>query len=136
MKTAIKRQFTALLAAALLLFLPASCHHGENPDHARSREAAEKAYQLLINGKYDDYVQQIYYADSLTDTYRQQLTERMAEYMHNEEEHRGGLIGAVATYDTLMGDQAHVFLELTFGDGSMHEVGVPMVKVNGKWRLQ
>lgn len=130
----------ALMVAVILL---SSCRHGENPDHERSRKAAEKAYQLLINGKYDDFVQQIYYADSLTDTYRRQLADRMAEYMQTESDRRGGIVSAIATYDTLFNTsdslfplQAHVFLELTFGDGSQHEVGVPMVKVGKHWRLQ
>ena len=126
-----------------MLTLTVACHRGENPDHQRSRNAAEKAYQLLIKGKYDDFVQQIYYADSLTDTYRQQLADRMAEYMQEESDRRGGLVSATAIHDTLFATsdtlfplQAHVFLELTFGDGSQHEIGVPMVKVGKHWRLQ
>ena len=138
---ALKRLLPFVVAGALALI--SACKGGEDPDHKHSRKAAEKAYRMLIDGKYDDFVQQIYYADSLTDTYREQLADRMAEYMQTEADRRGGIVSATATYDTLFTTpddafplQAHVFLELTFGDGSHHEVGVPMVKVKGKWKLQ
>ena len=123
-----------LLCAGLAVF--AACHNAEDPDHKASRQAAEQAYQLLIKGKYDDFVQRIYYADSLTDTYRRQLADRMAEYMAAEAGQHGGIVSAIATHDTLFDGQAHVFLEVTFGDGSHHEIGVPMVKVGKHWRLQ
>lgn len=112
------------------------CHRAENPDHQRSRKAAVKAYNQLIKGNYEGFVQRIYYVDSLTDTYRAQLIDRLAEYAQAERDRRGGMVRVEAVGDTLFGDQAHVFLEVTFGDDSHHEIGVPMVKVDGQWRLQ
>ena len=145
MRIVSKRVLKSFLPLVVVgaLAMTVACQDGADADHRQSRKAAENAYELLIKGKYEAYVDQIYYADSLTDSYRQQLIDRMKEFMQKEAEARGGIVSATATYDTLFSSnnsafplQAHVFLELTFGDGSHHEVGVPMVKVDGKWKMQ
>jgi len=131
--TYIWRRASVVVVLAVAALLTSGCVFG---DHRKARRAAEAAWNDLKDGDYDDYLDRIYYADSMTDDYRSQLADCLATYIERERERAGGIKSVEAVGDTIFEDQAHVFLMLTFGDGTQHQVGVPMVKVDGKWKVQ
>lgn len=125
------------LLSCFLVFLCAtlwmSCN--KEKDHAAAR-AALTYYTYLIEGRYADYVNAIAYSDSMPEGYKSQMVDLMAQYAAREKEQRGGLVGAKVVGDTIVGQKAHVFLEVTYGDGTCEEVALPMVLCGDTWRMQ
>lgn len=121
-------------ALAVGMLLCASCHH-EVDEHAVVRAAAQQYYDSLVAGNYDGFVSGMAGADSLPASYRQQVVDMVAQH-HADMQAKGGLVRAVATRDSLMDSVAYVFLDVTFGDSTVEQVGVKMVREGGCWRMR
>ncbi len=132
MKTA-KMTFCMTAAVFLLQFMSISCTRS---DSERVRLAAEKDYEYLKEGRYEDFVSEIAYADSMSEDYRAQMVDLVQEYAETLNRQHGGFSAIAATNDTIIGDQAHVFLQVTFADSTSEEVGLPMVRVDKEWKMQ
>ena len=86
--------------------------------------------------KRQDYVRSIAYSDSMTDSYRSQMVDLVAQYAVREKERRGGLASVRALGDTVSGDVASVFLEVLFRDSTREEIALPMVRCGEEWKMQ
>lgn len=100
--------------------------------------AAKGCYDLLIEGKYDDYVAGRYTPDSIPDSYREQLVTNAKMFVgQQQDEHRGikevRIVNAKA--DTAR-HTAQVFLVFSYGDSTSEEVMVPMVEHRGVWKMK
>lgn len=125
----------SLLAVGMLLMV--ACHHdGLSRDQRKARRAAERCYKYLRQGKYDRFVGQIAYADQMSPEYLQQMQDLIHESAHRSEAAHGPMLSAEAVGDTLMGDLAHIYLQVTYTDSTSEEIGVPMVCINGDWVMQ
>ena len=113
-----------------------SCSSDLSREQRRVRRAAERCYEYLQKGKYEKFVGQIAYADSMSDDYRTQMVDLIKEYAAAEEQRHGKLKDVCVTGDTIIGEQAHVYLQVTYADSTSEEIGVPMVKVGKKWKMQ
>ena len=114
------------------LIVTASC----STDRERLHRAAEKAYEYLQKGKYEKFVSEIAYADSMSEDYRAQMVDLVHEYTETLKRQHGDMTSVTTVGDTIIGEQAHVYLQITFTDSTSEEVGVPMVKVGKKWKMQ
>lgn len=130
MKT--KNFFYAIFAIVLTAMIVAC----SGDDHKRVRRAAEQCYEYLQNGQYEEFVGQIAYADSMSDDYRAQMVDLVKEFAAAEQQRHGKLQTVCITGDTIIGEQAHVYLQVTYADSTSEEVGLPMVKVGKKWLMQ
>ena len=119
------RKIIPLWVAFLGLSLWVSCGKSDKSEVSR---AAETYYNYLIEGKYEDYIHSIAYSDSMTESYRSQMVDLVAQYAAREKERRGGLVSVRALGDTVSGDVASVFLEVLFGDSTREEIALPMVR--------
>ncbi|MCD8317648.1 MAG: hypothetical protein LUC45_01795 [Paraprevotella sp.] len=72
----------------------------------------------------------------MPDAFRNQMVDLVAQHVAREKERRGGPVAVRALSDTILGDVASVFLEITFGDSTREEVALPMVKCGGQWKMQ
>lgn len=127
------RKAALWLAVFIGIFVWMSC--GGRQDEEADKTALA-CYNLLIEGRYEDYVSAIAYSDSMTEEYRSQMVDLTAQYVAREKELRGGLAAVRVLGDTIAGDVANVFLEVTFGDSTREEVALPMVKCGGVWKMQ
>lgn len=105
-------------------------------DHSRVRKAAVRSYEYLQKGKFEKFVSEIAYADSMSDDYRAQMVDLVKEFAASQEMQHGKLVSVEATNDTIIDAMAHVFLQLSYADSTSEEVGVPMVKVGKHWKMQ
>jgi len=109
---------------------------GLSREQRRVRRAAKHDYELLRKGKYEKFVREIAYVDSMSDDYRSQMTDLIHEHAAALEQKHGRITSVKAVNDIISGDQAQVFLQVAFADSTCEEIGLPMVKVGKKWRMQ
>lgn len=121
---------------AIILFLLTACSGGLTREQRKVRRAAERCYTYLQQGQYAEFVNEISYADSMSDEYRAEMVDVIAEFAAIEEQRHGGYINVEAIGDTIIGHQAHVYLQLQYADSTTEEIGLPMVKVGRKWKMQ
>lgn len=123
----------ALFALTLLL----SCSSPLSPEQ-QAALAAEGYYRHLLAGEYDQFLEGRAGADSLPDSYREQLLTGYRQFMAQQQEKHDG-ITAVSVSNVRTDSLDHytsVFLLLCYGDSTQEEIVVPMVEHNGSWRMK
>ena len=128
------KRFWACLCVCAGASLWVACSRKDDGEQAR--RAAMSYYECLIDGRYEEYVNGIAYSDSMTDVYRSQMVDLVAQFAAREKKAHGGVIAAQALRDTVSGDVASVFLEVLFGDSTREEVVVPMIHHGGRWLMR
>ena len=128
----------------LLLFFIGCCAlcwgcggSGPTPD-AVAGEAAKAYYDLLIEGKYDQFVEGRYMPDAIPDGYREQLVANMKMFMGEQQATHGGLkqVRVVSAKADTAQHVANAFLLFVYGDSTSEEVLVPMVEHKGVWYMR
>ena len=100
--------------------------------------AAKGYYDLLLEGKYEEYVAGFNQPYRIPKGYHDQLLLNARMYVEQQQlEHQG-----IAKVNVLnaKADTAHhvtdVFLQLAFGDSTKEQIVVPMVEVKGEWKMR
>lgn len=133
------KKYCSVIIFTAFAFL-ASCSKGESIEKIQERagKTAEAYYQLLLDGKYADFVSGMDGGDSLPSSYREQMIANAAMFVKlQNDEHKG--ISAIE-YSHCDADTARhlaqAFLTLSFADGTKEVVSVPMVSRNGVWYMK
>lgn len=100
--------------------------------------AAKGYYDLLLEGKYDEFVAGQNMPHRIPEGYRQQLVLNAKMFVEQQkDEHRG-----MKDFQVLdaKADTAHhvadVYLTVTYGDSTKEQIVVPMVEVENKWKMR
>lgn len=114
-----------------------SCH--QEPDQGELAAVAAKGYyDLLLEGRYAEFVDGTYRPDSIPSGYREQLVTNARMFTEQQTvEHRG--IREVRIVDAKADTARHtanVFLVFDYGDSTCEEIVVPMVRHHGRWMLR
>ena len=126
-----------LILACMAMALCMACHNGRlSREERRVRKAAERCYANLADGRAEKFVKRIAYVDSMSDDYRQEMIDLISEHAYKLKQQHGDITSVKAVGQVVEDEQAQVFLQLCFSDSTCEEVGVPMVKVKGKWYMQ
>jgi hypothetical protein len=128
-----KRQL--LITCAVLLL--GACNHTPHPEDAAA-QAAKECYDLLLEGRYDEFVSRQASTDSLPSVWREELVDNMKMFAFQmQQEHKGMKEVRIvrATADTAA-HTAQVFLSICFGDSTVEETVIPMVEKHGEWFLK
>lgn len=116
----------------------ASCKE-ESPDPGYYAGIAAKGYyDLLLEGKYQEYVDGFNMPNKISDGYRNQLLVNAQMFVEQQaEEHKGMKKVSVLSAKA---DTAHhvadVFLAVTYGDSTKEQIVVPMVKIKNQWKMR
>ena len=125
-----------LLIVLLLAALWSACSR-EHPEKIAA-QAAKECYDLLLDGKYDEFIARKANTDSITASYREQLVANMKMFADQmQQEHHGMKEVRIVncTADTAR-HSANVFLVICFGDSTIEETVVPMVENQGRWLMK
>ena len=125
------------LISFIALFALLSCSSPLSPEQ-QAALAAEGYYRHLLAGEYDQFLEGRAGADSLPDSYREQLLTGYRQFMAQQQEKHDG-ITAVSVSNVRTDSLDHytsVFLLLCYGDSTQEEIVVPMVVHNGSWRMK
>lgn len=116
----------------------ASCKK-ETPDPGYFAGIAAKGYyDLLLEGKYNDFVAGYNQPNRIPKGYHEQLLLNARMFMEQQQEEHKGLAGILVLYakaDTAR-HVADVFLQMVYGDSTKEQVVVPMVQVHGDWKMR
>lgn len=100
--------------------------------------AAKGYYDMLLEGKYDEFVEGQNMPHRIPEGYRQQLVLNAKMFVEQQkDEHRG-----MKDFQVLdaKADTAHhvadVYLTVTYGDSTKEQIVVPMVEVENKWKMR
>ena len=125
-----------LLIVLLLAALWSACSR-EHPEKIAA-QAAKECYDLLLDGKYDEFIARKANTDSIPASYREQLVANMKMFADQmQQEHHGMKVVRIVncTADTAR-HSANVFLVICFGDSTIEETVVPMVENQGRWLMK
>lgn len=124
----------------IALFILMACSGGTDLSEAGSagaRRAAEYFYSLLAEGNGQAYVDNMQEAAEMDSSKYGQFVDLMEQYLYEEKQLRGGILGAKATRETMQDDSiAWVFMDVQFGDSTSEEIFVPLVYTRGRWWLR
>lgn len=128
-----------LLQLTLVLSGAIACQRSDSAsDNAKKAEAIEETYyRHYIRGEYEDYIQAIASADKKPQAYREQMLQLLKQrHRQQEEEHGGPTDCSLVRYaaETKTFREAH--LELIFRDGTTERIILPMVCIDGEWRIR
>lgn len=116
----------------------ASCKK-ETPDPGYFAGIAAKGYyDLLLEGKYNDFVEGYNQPNRISKGYHEQLLLNARMFMEQQQEEHKGLAGVHVLHakaDTAR-HVADVFLQMVYGDSTKEQVVVPMVLVHGDWKMR
>lgn len=116
----------------------ASCKK-ETPDPGYFAGIAAKGYyDLLLEGKYNDFVAGYNQPNRIPKGYHEQLLLNAQMFMEQQQEEHKGLAGIYVLHakaDTAR-HVADVFLQMVYGDSTKEQVVVPMVLVHGDWKMR
>lgn len=127
----------ALLVAIGLCALCWSCGGGPKPEEVAA-QAARTYYDLLIHGKFDQFVDGQYRPDSIPLSYREQLIANAKMFMGEQEKTHNGLrqVEVLRVAPDSAQHVVNVFLIFIYGNSTKEEVVVPMVEHNGVWYMR
>ena len=100
--------------------------------------AAKGYYDMLLEGRYDEFVEGQNMPHRIPEEYRQQLVLNAKMFVEQQKnEHRGMKASQVLDAKS---DTAHhisdVYLYVTYGDSTKEQIVVPMVEVEKKWKMR
>lgn len=124
--------------SALSVLLMSSCGGRSSSSSADPGEAAIRYVRCLADGRYDEYIRGMVSCDSASDAYKKHMKvvyKQMVVAKKNE-------YGPLKSMRHLRSDissgglTATVFLQLVYANDSTEDVMLPMVSVDGQWRLR
>lgn len=123
------------LLSVMLLF---SCKE-KTPDPGYYAGIAAKGYyDMLLEGRYDEFVEGQNMPHRIPEGYRQQLVLNAKMFVEQQKnEHRG--MKAFQILDAKADTAYHiadVYLSVTYGDSTKEQIVVPMVEVEKKWKMR
>lgn len=129
-----------LILVSVFCLLAAGCRKGESLEdiQLRAGNTAVEYYKLLINGKYEDFVNGMLGGDSLPPVYKEQMIANAAMFVKQQtDEHKGikEITLSSCKADTAQ-HTADAFLYIHFADSLKEVVNVPLVEKDGVWYMK
>lgn len=124
-----------ILVFCSLLFI-VGCKKADNGELAAN--AAKTYYDYLLQGKCDDFVAGIHQPDSIPESYRMQLVDNTRMFVAQMKKEHGGLKEVSVngnSYDEKQ-QTCNAFLILSFNNGDVEQIVVPMVLHDGLWLMR
>ena len=127
-----------LLYLAIAFLVLSACSQTSPEEEAA--KAAQSYYARLLDNSPEDFLKGKAGADSLPEPYKAQLLKNYQQYMDEMVETHGGIrevrVSENTGYRDTTQNLTYVFLMLCFNDSTQEEVTVPMLNVNGEWKMK
>ena len=122
----------------VLLFVICACSRQEQTPEEQAGIAAKGYYDSLLTGDFEGFLSGKAGMDSVPGDYRAQMMKACEKYRQELEQLRGGLATVTISNAKLDSTQQlmHAFLLLHFKDSVKEEITVPMVQLDGQWKMR
>ena len=130
------RKVCAVAAGVAAAVLLAAC--GGKSAEEQAMAVAQQSYEALRQGDFDEFLAARAFSAALPGGYREQLLTACRQYAHQQQSTHGGWQKVEATrarMDSTL-NLMQVFLTQRYADGTAEEIVVPMVLVEGEWRMK
>ena len=98
-------------------------------------QAAENYFNYIIESDLEKYVAGMARYGSLPEPQRKETLDLVRQYVNREKNERGGMKSVTVVETSTEGDTANVLLAVTYGNETVEEILLPLVKIDGIWRL-
>lgn len=126
-----------LMGLGLMGFM--GCSEDLTPEQ-QAAEAAQGYYQRLLDNYPDGFLAGKANYDQLPSDYRKQLVKANEQYMKDMQLRHNGLRSVTVSSNVGRTDSTlhvvYAFLMLSYGDSTQEEIVVPMVQVDGDWKMK
>ena len=114
-----------------------ACGGDKKPDFAAAN-AAKEYYSLLLERKTEAFVEKMDMPDSIPEMYREQLVANIKMYIAQQQDEHHGIkkVDVQNCINDSLQPTAQAFLMICYGDSTVEEIVVPMVKRDGKWLMK
>lgn len=101
-------------------------------------EAARQSYAALAQGDYEQFLAMRADVENMPSGYREELLTAYRQFVSQQAHAHGGiaLVEALRAEADSTLRVMQVFLTLHYGDSTHEEIVVPMVELNGQWKLK
>ena len=139
-KRVVQRKRPGLCLLFLIFYLLFSAACSSTPPEQLAAESAKAYYDQLVEGYVEGFLEGKADIDSLSADYCEQLVAVHKQYLADVQRKHNGfhevrISPNVARRDSTL-QLTHAFLILCFGDSTQEEITVPMVEVNGEWKMK
>ena len=115
------------------------CSDEQSPEQ-QAAEAAQSYYQRLLDGYADGFLAGRAAYDQMPGDYREQLVKANEQYVKDMQQKHNGLRSVAISPNVGRTDSTlhvvYTFLLLSYGDSTQEEIIVPMVQVDGEWKMK
>lgn len=111
----------------------------ESPDPGYFAGIAAKGYyDLLLEGKYKEYVAGFNMPNRISEGYHEQLLLNAQMFVEQQNEEHQGLkkVDIISAKADTAHHVADVFLAFTYGDSTKEQIVVPMVQIKNEWKMR
>lgn len=100
--------------------------------------AAKGYYDLLLEGKYEEYVAGFNQPYRIPKGYHDQLLLNAQMYVEQQQDEHKGMskVDILSAKADTARHVADVFLQIAYGDSTKEQIIVPMVEVKGEWKMR
>ncbi len=133
----MKRVIFSFLFA--LPFLLMACSKKKEVDQGElAGRTAKLYYEQLLKGQYDAFLGGENRSEKLPDSYRKQLLTNLRQFVEQQKTEHNGIdsVSFVSSVFSEKDSTASAFLLFHYGDKTMEQVVVPMLKKHGVWMMR
>ena len=129
------RRSLFLLVLSLVI---CACSRQEQTPEEQAGIVAKGYYDCLLTGDFEGFLSGKAGMDSVPGDYRAQMMKACEKYRQELEQLHGGLATVTISNAKLDSTQQlmHAFLLLHFKDSVKEEITVPMVQLDGQWKMR
>lgn len=133
----MKNSFYLILL--FVAFVCLSCSKMEKTEVGRQAAiAAKEYYDLLLQEKYDSFVMGYNQPCQLPQRYHEQLLLNARMFVEQQKKEHKGIVDVdiLSVKADTSRHVSEVFLQMVYGDSTKEQILVPMVNVNGMWKMR
>ena len=97
---------------------------------------AESYYQSLVGGSYADFLEGLSGTSSMLPEQREQALDALKMFCQIQQKNHGGIVKSRGVNANIQGDRAEVFVGLIYADSIREKIVVPMILVEGIWKME
>lgn len=92
----------------------------------------------MLEGKAEAFVEKMDMPDSIPEMYREQLVANIKMYIAQQQDEHHGIkkVDVQNCINDSLQPTAQAFLMICYGDSTVEEIVIPMVKRDGKWLMK